>query len=232
MLRLDATTDRFLQGTLDDIRASFVTISHASQLIGTDLGDLLTRESAQALQLIESFELAAHNNFGQLMLPLEPVALSAIVQDSLHALWPMAKKSGVELRLSLAGKYTPVMAHQTALLQAMNSIGRALIEYATLSDTREPLVFGVHKTPGGIAAGVFTTQEISEGLSAMSLRSGKALIGKAKAPIASFSSSASSGLLLADSLLVSMHTHVRIGRHGKGWGLATTLKPSRQLAFI
>ncbi len=227
---MDSQTSRFLEGTLEDIRASFVTITHASQF-QEEYGrhtELVVAESKQALQLLDSFELAAKSCFGQTMLPLEPVALSAVADEVMHILLPYAKKYNVRLELSLAGRYAPVMANAEALLLAVQHMGRALIEHA---EEHDELIVGIHKTPGGIATGVFTTKE-AVGLSAEGLRRGLSIVGRAKAPFATFTARAGSGLFVADSLLKSMHTRLRIGRHDKGWGLATTFQPSRQLALL
>lgn len=227
---MDSVTSRLLEGMLEDIRMSLTTIAHAGQMLGENghATHVLATETAQSLQLLDSFSMAAQHKFGQQQLELEPVALGAVAQGAIQELWPFAEASGVSLELSIDGSFSPVMAHAAGLQLAVQHMGKALLEQAHEGDH---LVVGVHRTPGGIATGVFTEQEVI-GLSARSLRRGIAVIGQAKTPFASFTARAGSGLFVADSLLKSMHTKLRIGHHQRGWGFATTMQASSQLALL
>ncbi|HEX8350306.1 MAG TPA: hypothetical protein VF598_10115, partial [Hymenobacter sp.] len=82
-----------------------------------------------ALKLIDgyllSMRLAAEESYN---VEQESVSLSSVLYDAAHQLHPIARLYGVDIELSLGGKFGPVTAHREGLQSALVSLGYALIE--------------------------------------------------------------------------------------------------------
>jgi len=183
------------------------------------------------LQLIEAYRLAlkihnAHN------LELEPVAVGSVLQDIAHQLTSYAKQYDAELRVDVAGKLRPVLAHKASLSAALQVLSASLIR-AQAADTpqkRGTVLLAAHKSADtAIATGVFSSVQ---GLSDRTLRSTRALIGKARQPLNSVPAGAASGVLIADMLCGAMWQPLRAAAHRNMTGLVTAVPISKQLHFI
>jgi hypothetical protein len=184
-----------------------------------------------ALRLIDgymlSMRLAREQHY---MLEVEPVAVSSILYDAAHQLYPIAKSYGVELEVITAGKYGPVAAHQQGIKTALVSLGYALIE--ALPATNAPqlrLELAAHRCRYGIATGIYADNNL---LTTEALRYGQNLRGTARQPLPQLSHTGGAGVFVADVILQALGQRLRVSHYRKRAGLGTVLTPNPQLQLI
>jgi K+-sensing histidine kinase KdpD len=204
-------------------QAELGTLTGAPAL--TDLKAINTQATA-ALMLADSYLMGLQLLRGQTVLDLEPVSVSSLLNETAHELHGFAKQYGVDLDLHIAGKYGPVMAHPTALKSALVSVGYALLENAPLHNSR--LTLAARRTPHGIITGMYGD---FEELNTRRWHRALALHGRAPQPLRSFGSNGA-GLFVAEAILQAMDTRLRVGKHLKQQGFATTLQSSQQLSLV
>lgn len=183
------------------------------------------------MQLVDSYSLyiqlheAGHN------LRLVPVSLSALLSDTAHKIDKIAASKNCDIELHIAGRYGPIMAHPAGLATAFMNIGQALIDVQTQKTfTKRPIIkLAAHRTKNGISAGLFSDVN---GLNNAMFRSAKNLYGISRQPLASISAHNGAGVFIADSLLETMSSGLRVARHQKLTGLAATFTPSQQMALV
>lgn len=202
----------------------------AGQVELTDAAVIRTQATA-ALTLVDSYLLGLELLRKQTSLELEPVSVSSTLIDAAHELEGFAQQHQVQLEVAVGGKFGPVMSHPRGLRAALLSLGFALVEAQTAQEVRGPrrVILATHRAPIGIVTGVYGQYK---GLDAAQWRAALALAGKAHQPITSLAPGSGAGLFVADTILRSMQTHLRVGRYQHHTGLATTLQPSKQLSFV
>lgn len=185
-----------------------------------------------ALQLIDNYLLSTKLALSDESVMLEPVSVSGVLTDAAHQLDGLARKYDCDLELHLAGRYEPIMAHRAGLEAALTSLGQVFIE-AQSSLAREkhkPLVkLAAHRSRAGIVTGMFADME---GLSADMLRRARNIYGQARQPLTQLTYASGAGVFVADVLLSTMATRLRIAHHQKLSGLAATFTPSSQLELV
>jgi len=189
----------------------------------------LTADSA--LQLIDNYLLSTKLIREQAYLHLEPVSVAAVLNETAHRLEKLARQHDCELELHLGGRYEPVMAHREGLEAALTSLGYVFIEsQSRLKHEKRPVLkMAAHRSNYGIVTGIFADME---GLSTDMYRRARHIYGQARQPLTQLSASSGAGVFVADSLLNSMSTHLRIAHHQKMTGLAATFSPSHQLSMV
>ncbi|MEO5627914.1 MAG: hypothetical protein ABIQ89_03425 [Candidatus Saccharimonadales bacterium] len=208
---------------VEELKLPLVQIARQAELSSLPEIEL---SAAQALWFVDSFLLS--RQLQQSSLQLEPVAVAAVLQDTAHALDALAKQYNCGLELEISGRYVPAMAHRQGLQAALVGLGSTLIT-ANQTTEKSKLVLAVHRTRGGIVAGIFSQ---AEGLSQSVYNRGRALHGQARQPMQELTANSSAGVFVADALFESMESRLRVARHNKLTGLAATLQQSRQLALI
>ncbi len=227
------THERLLQALAEQLKTPVLHIARraefsADEVMRKQVLQSIEETASLALKLIDSYLLSTH--LSQTVLPLEPVSLSAVLHDTLEQLQPIARQYDCELELVLAGKYGPVMAHREGLKAALLSLGHVFIEAGQQTMSRRRVVrLAVHKSRFGIVAGVFSDQN---DLSTNVFSRAKALYGRVRQPLNSFTSSSGAGIFVADSLLEAMDAPLRVASHQKNTGLAATFMPSSQLSLV
>lgn len=184
-----------------------------------------------ALKLIDSYILSTKLARAQNYLQLEPVSLSAVLHDTANQLSQLAKQYNCELELHLAGRYEPVMAHRAGLEAALSSLGYAMIEaQVDIGANSKPIIkLAAHRGRSGIVAGLFTA---GDSLTTSLYNRGRGLYGRARQPLTDLTATSGAGIFVADSLLSSMSTKLRVAHHQKLTGLAATFSPSQQMVFV
>lgn len=217
--------ERLLHVLAEQIKLPLLQI--ALQAESDSLSSQATLDIARsALRLIDAYILASGNE-AQVVLPLEPVSLSATLQDVAHALQPHAQRYNCEIQVQLAGRYGPVMAHQAGLESALTVLGQSFIESQTEPAGR--IVLAAHRSTHGLVAGVFDAEEA---ITTDMFRRAKALQGAARQPLTTGSAGNGAGVFVANSLLELMAAPLKVARHAKLSGLASTFVPSQQLSFL
>lgn len=184
-----------------------------------------------ALRLLDSYILSLRLSLEpDERFAVEPVCVSAVLDETCHELAKTARQYGVELELHIQGKYEPVIAHRLALQTALVSLGQTLIEAVpAMGAPQQRLQVAAHRTKHGIVAGMYCD---AEELTPHILRQAQELLGEAHQPFVSVSPGSGAGVFVADTILAGMSSHLRVGRFQRQPGFAVTLLPSRQLSFV
>lgn len=184
-----------------------------------------------ALKLVDgyllSMRLAAEE---RTTIEQESVSISSVLYDTAEQLHPIAKLYGVDIELSLDGKYGPVTAHRDGLQTALVSLGYALIE--ALPATEAPqmkLQLAAHRCRYGIVAGLYADVDR---LTAEALRQGRRLQGTARQPLPALSHCGGAGVFVADAILRAIGARLKVSHHNKRSGLGAVLQPNSQLQLI
>jgi hypothetical protein len=223
--------ERLLRALAEQLKLPLMQIAREAELAeatGSGSYGSISYTADMALRLIDSYLLSVELQ-ALPSLQLEPVSVSAMLQDTAHSLNRLAKQYNCDLQINLKGKYQPVMAHRRSLEFALTSLGYAFIESAASGEERHTVVLGAHQSSRGLVVGVFGNQTE---LSSDALKRGLALFGTAKQALPSLSSTAGAGVFVANALLANLQAPLHTSSHNKLSGLASTLLPSHQLALV
>lgn len=223
--------ERLLRALAEQLKLPLIQIAREAELAqttNTSSYGSISYTADMALRLIDSYLLSVELQ-ALPTLQLEPVSVSAMLQDTAQSLNLLAKQYNCDLQINLKGKYQPVMAHRRSLESAFASLGYAFIESAAPSEERHTVILGAHQSSKGLVVGVFGNQAE---VNADSLKRGLALFGTAKQALPTLSSSAGAGVFVANALLANLQAPLHTSRHNKLSGLASTLLPSKQLVLI
>ena len=236
----EVTAQRALLAALsDDLSLPFLQIKTGVELLAADdfaqeaarIQSGHINSSVQAgLKLIEAYRFLLKSD-ELINLNLEPVAIGAILEEVAHQLSPLAQDYSTRIEVDVQGRLAPVLAHQPSLSSALQVLATSLIRaQAAQTEQKEyRLVLGAHRSLDGlVAAGVFSE---TKGLSDLSLRAARSLVGQARQPLSSVPPGAASGILVADMLCASLWQPLRAAAHRSLGGLATGLPISKQLEF-
>jgi hypothetical protein len=235
-MQSDRKQDRLLSSMAEHMKLPLLQIARRAELgkLINDSQDALNdieQIANGSLKLIDSYLLSIVLAKAQNNLHLEPVSISAVMNDVAHALSKLAKQYQCDLELHIAGKYEPIMAHREGLEAAITSLGFVFIEAQNAqSHERQPVVkLAAHRSRQGIVAGTFAD---TEDLGTDVYRRALGLYGRARQPLNQLTSATGAGVFVADSLLASMSTKLRVARHQKLTGLAATFMPSHQMSLV
>ena len=183
-----------------------------------------------ALHLLDNYALGVRLAMESENLALEAVSVSSVLYDTGQQLDSLAKSYGVELRLNIAGRYTPVLAHRQGLQAALVSLGAALIEALPAQDTAQlKLHLATHRSRYGIVAGLYAD---TRQLSSDALQKGRRLQRTSRQPLLNVTHTSGAGIFIADSILQSMQLKLRASRHQRLYGLGTVLQSNNQLQLV
>jgi hypothetical protein len=194
--------------------------------------DLLAIQSTadSALRLLDSYALGVRLALEPEQLAVEPVSVSSVLYDTGQQLNALAKNYGVELELSIAGRYGPVLAHRQGLQAALVSLGAALIEALPAQESPQlRLQLATHRSRYGIVAGLYAD---TKQLSNEALQRGRELQRHSRQPLVSLTHTSGAGIFVADTILRAMHLNLRASRHRRLYGLGTVLQPNHQLQLV
>lgn len=229
-----ATEERMLLALAEQLKLPLLRIARTAEL--EQMVDKTSSENIRnisqiadnALILLEGYLLSTDRQMNN-VLDLEPVSVSAVLNDTAHKLSFLAKQNNCDLKISLSGKYGPVMAHRLSLESALMLLGTGMIEARSQGDSKHLIELAVRKNRHGLTVGVFDNQP---GLTSDALRRGRVLYGLAKQAMPTLSGANGANIFVADALFGTMETFLRVARHNKLTGLAATLQPSSQLSLI
>ena len=224
--------ERLLRALAEQLKLPLLQIAREAELAATNndqkaLGSI-SYTADMALRLVDSYLLSVQLQ-SLPVLELEPVSISAVLQDTAHRLNQLAKQYDCDLEVHLSGKYGPVMAHRQSLESAFATLGYAFIESMPTAENKHKVILGAHRSAKGLVTGLFGNQE---GTSADMYRRGMALFGTARQPIPTLSPQSGAGVFVAESLLKNMDATLQVSRHNKLSGLAVTLIQSQQLQLV
>lgn len=225
-------SERLLRALAEQLKLPLLQIAREAELADStqDISALgrISYTADMALRLVDSYLLSVQLQ-SLPSLELEPVSVSAVMQDAAQHLSKLAKQYDCDLEVHMAGRYQPVMAHRKSLEAAYTTLGQAFIESHPDTSHSHTVVFGAHRSQRGLVAGIFSSQEAAN---ADALKRGRALFGTARQSLPGLSPMAGAGIFVADSLLSNIQAPLHPSRHNKLLGLAATLLPSQQLQLV
>lgn len=224
--------ERLLRALAEQLKVPILQIARSAELAQTtELDDVfrtIEYTADMTIRLIDSYLLGVRLQTLP-TLELEPVSVSAVLQDTASQLGVLARQYNCELRVEIAGKYGPVMAHRQSLEAACMALGYAFIETAPAGGRKHSVVLGAYKNVYGLATGVFSD---SHTISADIFRRAKLLYGSASQAVPNLAAGSGAGIFVAESILQTMSAPLKVARHHHLAGLAATLLPSKQLQLI
>jgi len=183
------------------------------------------------LQLIEAYRLVLSSQ-DNIENSLETVSIGGVLNDVAHQLTPYAKQYNTDLEVDVQSKLTPVIAHPASLFAAIQCLSASMLraQAAQSQQKRYQLVLGAHRRVDNIVTtGVFCS---ARGLSDLTLRAARQLVGKARQPLPEVPSGAAGGVLIADMLCSAMWRPLRAAAHRNMNGLATGVPFTKQLQIV
>ena len=217
----------------EQLKLPFLQIQRQAELArltGSSNLSSIENTADNALRLLDNYLLGLRLTKQNIELEQEPVSISAVLYDSGQLLYNLAKDYGIDLELSITGKYEPVIAHKHGLESAIVSLGSSLIEAVGAQEGDKcHLQLGTHRCRYGIVAGVYAD---NPNLTADLLRQGRELMGSARQPLVNLTYSAGTGVFVADSILKAMSLSLKASRHKNLYGLGAVMKGSRQLQLV
>jgi hypothetical protein len=231
-----AAEERLLAALAEHVKLPLMQIARRSELARAN-GDyekhleIIELTADTALQLLDSYLLSIHLTRRE-EIELEPVSIGATLDTVAHALDRLAKDTDTELEVCLSGRFEPVLAHPGALKAALVSLGCVLIEaqHTIAEEGAKPrLMLAAHRSKNGIVTGLYAGIDT---LSQEMLRRGHSLYGRARLAMPELSVDSGAGVFVADSLLGTMASRLRVSHYHSLSGLATTLTSTRQLELV
>lgn len=191
---------------------------------------LIQSTADSALKLIDNYILGVRLSLDPDSFDIEAVSVSSVLYDAAQQLDSLAKSYGVDLELSIGGKYGPVAANKRGLEAALVSIGATLIEaLPALNSSQLKLQLALHRSRYGVVAGIYTD---TPQLSANALSQGRKLHASSRQPFVSLTHSSGAGIFIADAILKAMNLNLMASRHHRLYGIGTVLKPNHQLQLV
>jgi len=229
MERFDSR-QRLLIAMAEQLKLPLLQIARTAEQAGTSpsfqQSNTISSTADIALRMIDGYLLSILPVQDQL--PLEPILVSAVLQDTAHRLSKVASDYNCQIEVSISGRQAPVMANRKNIEIAYTLLLYAFIQAQENPVTIQRVLLATHKTPNGLEAGIFGDQK---GINNEMLRRARALCGSARQPLPFMSSSGGAGVFIADNLLQAMNAPLHIAKHQKLNGLAATLLFSYQLQF-
>lgn len=229
-------SQRLLLSVAEELKLPLLQIARQAeqaQLNGeADLATIRTTADS-ALRLLDNYALGVRLALEPEQMAIEPVSVSSVLYDAGQQLNALAASYGVELELSIAGRYGPVLAHRRGLQAALVSLGAALIEalpaQAGLEGSQLKLQLATHRSRYGIVAGLYadTRQVTNE-----ALQHGRELQRHSRQPLMNLTHTSGAGIFVADTILKAMKLNLRASRHHRWYGLGTVLQPNYQLQLV
>lgn len=189
--------------------------------------------ASSALEMIDGYLLCLRlQQDPELKFAVQPTSVASTLYDARAKLHATASSYNVRLELDIAGKYGPVLAHRQALLAALVGIGQSVISILpnNKNGRASNLYLSAHSGVHSIVAGIYSDD--SSLFNSEVLRKGRELYGRARQPLASVSTSASSGIFIADTILKAMSLDLKAGKYRNKSGLAVSLPLSPQLQLL
>lgn len=226
-------SQQLLLSVAEELKLPLLQIARQAEqasLTGTDNLSNIQTAADSALQLLDNYALGVRLTLEPEQLAPEPVSISSVLYDTGQQLDALAKSYGVELRLNIAGKFGPVVAHRKGLQAALVSLGTSLIEaIPALEGSKTQLQLATHRCRYGIVAGLYAD---TPQLTRTALKKGRALANNSRQPLLNLSYTSGAGIFVADSILKAMNLRLSTSRHHSLYGLGAVLQPNYQTQLV
>lgn len=209
-----------------ELQSSLYLIARHAELNASDSIDIISKAAEGALALIDSYQLAAQVERGQLRLDLMPVAVGSILHDSKYELLRILPIE--QPVLISANAHLPVMTHPQTLRAMLVASAMSLSQIA--QSVNKPIQFRSYTTTKGEpSVGVFV-----EGakLTISDLRRALEDQSEMRMKLPKHTSRSGVALSIADTLCSTVGGKLTVRSIGSFSGLATTLPKSEQMALV
>jgi hypothetical protein len=229
----ESAHELLLRAVAEELKLPLLQIARYAELdelinSSTSLKDIRTNAD-MALNLVDGYLLGLELNAAQAHFELEPVSVSAVLNDTAHELQGFAKLYDVTVTLDIATIQGPVMAHRRGLQVALVSLGSNLLTALAAGEDNRELQLALHRGANGLVAGVYG---VDSQLNQKSLRQARELYGRTRQPLHNLLAGSAAGIFVADVLLGAMSSRLLPSRHAHYYGLAASLPYSRQLTLV
>lgn len=181
-----------------------------------------------AIKLIDNYILSLKIENQEIDYYPETFLVSTVLNNSAQYLENLAKMYGVDLKILVENKTTPVMGNRIILESAILSVGMSLVE-AVATNAKPTLYFATHRSRHGVVAGIYT-EDIK--ISAKLLKEGRKYKGKSSQPLQNLLYSSGAGIFIADNLFNSLKLNMLVSKHKNLYGLGAILNCSQQLKLV
>jgi hypothetical protein len=225
-------SQQLLLSVAEELKWPLLQIARRAEL-GQTSADFASIQTAadSALQLLDNYALSVRLQLAPQTFELEPVSVSSVLYDAGQRLNGLARFYGVDLELSIAGRYEPVMAHRAGLEAALVSLGTSLIEALPARGSSQlKLQLATHRCRYGIVAGLYSDDPK---LTTQNLAIGRGLqVANSRQPLPTLTHTAGAGIFVADTLFSAMRLRLTASRHNRLYGLGAVLPPTNQLQLV
>ena len=223
---------RLLRSLAEELRLPLLQIARQAELASMKHSAssnmrVIEITAEAAIRLVDSYLFSTQILLGQQTLPLEPVSVSAAMQDTAQYLCKLARIYDCEIDVQVRGKCGLVMASTQGLQAALTSLVYTFIG-SHPERKRQRIVLTARRDGRAVVAGVMANNMLEKNI----LADARQLYGRAHQPAATMTHKSGAGIYIADSLFRSMSTELQVFHHRKYAGLAATLLPSYQTTLL
>jgi hypothetical protein len=222
---------RLLDGLARELKLSLTFIAKQAEFQSEksdfDLGKI-EKSASDSLRLIDNYLLCARTEYGQQMLPMEPVGPGSILYEASQYFLPTSQDYAGEITIQ-TGYNKPVMANKPALVAAIYSLAKIVINSSAKKDAGQLFFVSQKKRRGGLFIGVF-----AHGFSAKpsEIKRSAELLGSSGMSLSNQTFASGVDLTIAGQLAASMGARLFSTKYkGKG-GIALELIKSNQLSLV
>lgn len=191
----------------------------------SDSPEAIQLEARRALRTIDNMLYFQALNQAQLQLDQTTVHVGATISDVANRLSPLSLERGCETEIMIQPGINTVYTDPLALRHGVESLWQAVL---TMTGSPSPLTWCVYRTTKGVKIAIMNN---SIDLSKVSLVKPRYMAGQSKQPFAGISGPATD-LITAQGIFSILGSPLSKVRKSGLQGLAVTLVPSRQLAWL
>lgn len=232
VLEPDAASDRLFDGLARELKLSLTYIARQSEYLANKsasqpAGDI-ENAAQEALTLIDNYLLCAQMEYGQQLLPLEPVGIGSVLYDTAHELDVLAKSSGYKIEVTVSN-LRPAMAHKKALQATIQTLAQMIMTNNSPTKKSNKIhLMADKRRSGDYITGVFGGVPFNQ----TDVLRARQLAGKSHMALANQAFGSGINLAIADSLSRSMGAVLRSVKHNSMNGLGVYLLKSEQLNLV
>lgn len=226
-LNLNGVNDDLFYCLAEQLKIPLVQISSLSESDSIKKNNKINEISNATLRLIDGFILSSELSDSS-QFDLEPVAIGSLMYDVSQEINNYAKIYKCELNLDISNKCGLIMSNYRALHYALVNIGFSFINALSSKQERSlRLTASINKD--GVTAGIYVN---SSDLGKELFIKSKSIKGKTYLPIQKFTSASIAGIFVADSILETIGSELKLSRNKGEVGLVTSLMKSNQLSLV
>jgi hypothetical protein len=216
--------NRLLGGLARELKLSLTFIARqAEYLAEKDSSKLkgIEKSAANSLKLIDNYLLTARSEYGQQLLPLEPIGPGSILYEVCQELSPA--------HVTAQADYSaPIMGHKRALVVSLYSIAQVVAGSAK-DIKKELFVVAQKRSKGELCMGVFAEDFL---IKPTEIRRSAEMMGSSNMPLSNQTFKSGVDLTIAGQLASSMGGNLFTTKYKGRGGIAISLIKSNQLSLV